>query len=286
MPVCNSISGTRAAAESTTIRSIAPESASCRAISKACSAVAGCATGSCSTATPRRAAYSGAKACSASSHAAAPPERCSAATIWRAKVVLPLPAPPNNSTIRPRGKPPPVASSSARKPVGIQSTAAGADCVSFCRIACRRSSSRISRPRRDRLPLAGRDRFRRRSFRRRRYRSRLRLDQPEQLAQLRVDGLLDVGVIPQELPRVLATLADPLAAEAEPRPALLDQVLRHAEVQQVAFFRNALAIDDVELRLAEGRRDLVLHHLDLGPVADHRLAVLDGRDAPDVEPHR
>ena len=45
-------------------------------------------------------------------------------------------------------------------------------------------------------------------------------------------------------------------------------------------------VEDVELRLPEGRRHLVLHHLDARAVADHLLAVLERRDAPHVEPHR
>ena len=36
----------------------------------------------------------------------------------------------------------------------------------------------------------------------------------------------------------------------------------------------------------ERRRDLVLHHLDAGAVADDLVAVLDGADAADVEPDR
>src|SRR4029077_9769290 len=46
--------------------------------------------------------------------------------------------------------------------------------------------------------------------------------------------------------------------------------------------RDTLAEHDVEFGLAEGRRDLVLDHLDLDPRADGVGAVLDGLGAPDL----
>ena len=51
--------------------------------------------------------------------------------------------------------------------------------------------------------------------------------------------------------------------------------LRCAQIQQVVFARNALAIDHVDLGFAERRRHLVLDHLHLGAVADHGVAILD-----------
>src|ERR1035438_6501012 len=131
-------------------------------------------------------------------------------------------------------------------------------------------------PRRNRLS-------RRRSFHRRRYRHAVRLDQSQRLAHFGIDGPTDVRIVLQELPRILASLADPVALIAEPGTALLDDVLRHSLIQQVAFLGNAFAVDDVELRLAEWRRHLVLDHLHLGAIAHHHVAVLDGRDAPDVQ---
>src|SRR6202040_2004811 len=53
-----------------------------------------------------------------------------------------------------------------------------------------------------------------------------------------------------------------------------------------AVARNALAVEDVEERLAERWRDLVLHDLDTRFVADDLVAALDRTDAPDVEAHR
>ena len=57
-------------------------------------------------------------------------------------------------------------------------------------------------------------------------------------------------------------------------------------LDDLAFVRNALPVHDLELGLAERRRDLVLDHLDARLVADHFFAILDGADAADVEPHR
>ena len=50
--------------------------------------------------------------------------------------------------------------------------------------------------------------------------------------------------------------------------------------------RDAQAVLDVELGLAEGRRDLVLHDLDPHAVADRLRALLERLDPPDVEPLR
>ena len=49
-----------------------------------------------------------------------------------------------------------------------------------------------------------------------------------------------VRIVLQELAGVLAALADALALVAEPGAALLDQVLRHAQIEQVAFLAKCL----------------------------------------------
>ncbi len=59
----------------------------------------------------------------------------------------------------------------------------------------------------------------------------------------------------------------------------------HAHVDQAALAADALAVEDVELGLLEGRRDLVLDDLDAGTVADRVRAVLEGLDTADVEAH-
>src|SRR5438552_15018278 len=93
------------------------------------------------------------------------------------------------------------------------------------------------------------------------------------------DRLRDIRVLFQELLRVFAALTEALAAVGEPRAGLLDDALLDAEVEEVAVLRNAFAVHHVELRLAEGRRDLVLHHLHARAPADADLAVVDAGDA-------
>src|SRR4051812_19338710 len=105
----------------------------------------------------------------------------------------------------------------------------------------------------------------------------------------RADLLLDVGrdvlVVEQELACVLLALADTVAFVAEPGARLLDEAMRHAEVDDLAFTRDAMPVEDLELRGLERRRDLVLHHLHARLAADHLFAFLDRADAADVEPN-
>src|SRR5262249_24123534 len=81
--------------------------------------------------------------------------------------------------------------------------------------------------------------------------------------------------------RSIAPLADALAVEREPGAALLDQALRDREVDHLASDGDPAAVAEIELRLPEGGRDLVLDHLDPGAVADDLVAVLDGAGAAD-----
>src|SRR5689334_4020884 len=107
----------------------------------------------------------------------------------------------------------------------------------------------------------------------------------ERLLHVRFDARAHLGILAERRLRVLAPLAEPLAAVGEPGARLLDDAVRDREVEHVALARDALAVHDVELALAEGRRHLVLDDLDLRAVADHAVAVLDGADAADVEAH-
>src|SRR2546428_7193949 len=105
----------------------------------------------------------------------------------------------------------------------------------------------------------------------------------EFLVQLAFDVGEDPGMELEEVARVLAALADALAAVAEPGAALLDDVVLHRQIEQVAFAGDALAVEDVELDLAERRSDLALHHLHPPAVSDPRSAALSGADPADVE---
>src|SRR5262245_8249929 len=71
-----------------------------------------------------------------------------------------------------------------------------------------------------------------------------RLDhgQAHPLAEPAVDLGPDVGVVPEELPGVLAALADPLAVERVPGARLLHHLVVDAEVQEVAFLADPLAV--------------------------------------------
>ena len=95
-------------------------------------------------------------------------------------------------------------------------------------------------------------------------------------ARMHRDFAGDLGVVAQEPLRVLAALAEALAVVGEPGAGLLDDAGLDAEVDEFADLRDALAVHDVELDLLERRRDLVLHDLDAGLVADHLVAFLDG----------
>ena len=102
----------------------------------------------------------------------------------------------------------------------------------------------------------------------------------------REDLLADVGVLAQERGRVLTALPEPLVAEAEVRAGLLHDLPLERGVEDGALPRDPGAVDDVELRLLERRRDLVLDHLHAHAVAERLDAFLERLDAPDVEPHR
>ena len=68
----------------------------------------------------------------------------------------------------------------------------------------------------------------------------------------------------------------------EPGAAFLHQVQLHRQIQQIAQLADALTIHDIELRLTERRRHLVLHHLGPGTVADDLAAGLQRLDTAHV----
>src|SRR5439155_966175 len=119
-----------------------------------------------------------------------------------------------------------------------------------------------------------------------RHRQALLLLRGDMLQQRLLDLLRDLRVLLQELAGLVATLAEPRLAEADPGPRPLQHAGLDAEVEDLAQPVDALGKQDVELRLAERRRDLVLDHGRLGARSDRLFAVLDLADAPDVDPHR
>src|SRR3954454_5133720 len=141
-----------------------------------------------------------------------------------------------------------------------------------------------SRPARSRRLIEGRDRRRVVAGRRRRIdrRHEVAVD-VQRLVDLALDLLGDLDVLVEERLGVVASLAEALVAVGEERAGLRDDVVLDAEVDQAAGGRDALAELDVELGLAERRRDLVLDDLDADAVADRLGALLEGLDAADVE---
>src|SRR6266540_3957110 len=103
---------------------------------------------------------------------------------------------------------------------------------------------------------------------------------------LRLDLGGELGVLLQIIARVVLALPDLFAVVRVPRAGLLDDVVCNAELDHLALARDALAVENVEQRLAKWRRDLVFHDLDPGLVADDFLAALDRPDAADIESHR
>src|SRR3954453_6984098 len=108
-------------------------------------------------------------------------------------------------------------------------------------------------------------------------------------AELLLDLLLDlvgeVGVVAQERPRILLALAELVGLVGVPSTGLAHDALLDTEVDQAALAADAVAPHDVELRLLERRRDLVLYDLPASARTDRVLPVLERLDAADVQPH-
>src|SRR5262249_42145262 len=107
-------------------------------------------------------------------------------------------------------------------------------------------------------------------------------------AELLLDLLLDlvgeIGVVTQEVPRVLLALAELVALVGVPGTGLAYDVLLHSEVDQATLPADADPEQNVELRSAERRRQLVLDDLHLGTVADRIGAILERLDPANVQP--
>src|SRR6185503_8163996 len=98
------------------------------------------------------------------------------------------------------------------------------------------------------------------------------------LADPRLDLRGGIGVVPEELAGVVLALADLLALVGVPGAGFLDDAVQDTELDDLAFARDALVVEDVEVGGLEGGCDLVLHHLHARLVADHLLALLDRAD--------
>src|SRR5205807_3639845 len=105
----------------------------------------------------------------------------------------------------------------------------------------------------------------------------------ERRVNLVLDLLRDRRVGIEVRLRVRAALAEAFLAIGEERARLRDDVVLDAEVEQASRCRDSPAELDVELRLAERRRDLVLDDLHAHAVADRLGPVLESLDAADVQ---
>ena len=68
--------------------------------------------------------------------------------------------------------------------------------------------------------------------------------------------LTHFGMILQVLAGILAALGNALVLIAEPRAALMDDIALHGHIQDGALAADALAIEQIEFRRAEGRGHL------------------------------
>src|SRR5919205_1112945 len=106
------------------------------------------------------------------------------------------------------------------------------------------------------------------------------LDPGSQLRRCRPDTALDlvhhVGIDVKKLLGILPALTEPLLIQVVPGATLAHEPEIGGDIQYTSGRRDPLVVHDVELSLAEGRRDLVLDHLDPRPDADRVLSLLDG----------
>src|SRR5437660_11543799 len=105
-------------------------------------------------------------------------------------------------------------------------------------------------------------------------------------AHLALDLGHHLGMLIEILLGILAALPQAGLAVSEPGAGLADEAVVHAQIEHAAALGDALAEHDVELRLLERRRHLVLRDLDPGAAADHFRALLELLDTPDFEADR
>src|SRR5690606_17392144 len=105
----------------------------------------------------------------------------------------------------------------------------------------------------------------------------------ERSAHLVLDLARQFRTLLQIVARIVLALADTVAAVAVPGAGFLDDLVVGAQIENLAFARRAFSIQNVEMRFAERRRNLVLDNLDARFVADHFVARLDGTGTADIE---
>src|SRR5262245_9871381 len=123
-------------------------------------------------------------------------------------------------------------------------------------------------------PARRRGRGRGRGFAGRRSCGRLRFAAAQRGADFGLDLVAQRGVVAERVLGVVAPLAQPLALVRVPRAGLVDDLVLDADVDQLAEFRDPLAVHDVELGLAERRRAFVSDEFDLRAIQLYVLAGL------------
>src|SRR5579863_9679131 len=96
----------------------------------------------------------------------------------------------------------------------------------------------------------------------------------------------DVLVLLEEDAGVFAALPHAFAGIADPGAGLFQDTFVHAEVDEIAFARDAFAVENVEFGFAEMRSHFVLYDFGAGTGADYAIAFLDGLNAANVHAHR
>ena len=87
------------------------------------------------------------------------------------------------------------------------------------------------------------------------------------------------------LTHVLFTLTDSVAVVAVPGTCFVNQAILYAQIDELAFTRDALAIQDLKLSLLERWSHLVLDDFDACFVTDDFIAALDSADTAYIHPH-
>src|SRR5207302_5370821 len=119
-----------------------------------------------------------------------------------------------------------------------------------------------------------------------RRRLRRRPRDPQLLPGARFDLPRQLGVALQELPGVVAALAEAHVVVGKPRARAGHEALSRGQIEDAARLADAAREDDVGFGVAEGRGQLVLDDPDPDPLADHLVTRLERFGAADLDPDR
>ena len=92
------------------------------------------------------------------------------------------------------------------------------------------------------------------------------------------------AVLFEKITGVVLALADAFLVVAVPGARFFDDISVDAQFEDLAFARDALAVENVEDRFAERRRNFVLHHFYARLRADHFVVLFDRADTANIQP--